>query len=104
FLGLRFCLLRLCAAAARDVFLAVDRRDVGRIPVEIGPTDSKVLAVRVDPLPELFGGNPSLRAAGALDAHNVGREPAAIAAAEAAAMVGPVSRRLQPTSDRLTVV
>ena len=63
FLGLRFRLLRFRAAAAGDIFLAVDRRDVGRIPVEIGPPDSKVLAVFVDPLPELFGGDPSLRAA-----------------------------------------
>src|SRR4029453_13824639 len=103
-LALRFCLLRLRAAAAGDVFLAVDRRDVGRIPVEIGPTDAIFLAVRVDPLPELLGRDPSLRAAVALDAHNVGRKPAAIAATGTAAMVGPVGCRLQATCDSLTVV
>ena len=103
-LGLRFRLLRLCAAAARDIFLAVDRRDMGRIPVEIGPPDSKILAVLVDPLPELFGGDPSLRAAVALDAHDVGRKPAAIAATGTAAMVGPIGCGLQAGCDRLTVV
>ena len=60
-LAVRFGHLRLRAAAAGDVFLAVDRRDVGWIPVEIGASESIVLAVRVDPLPELFGGDPSLR-------------------------------------------
>ena len=104
FLDLRFRLLRLCAAAAGDIFLAVGRRDVGRIPVEIGPTNSIVLAVCVDPLPELFGGDPSLRAAVALDAHDVGRKPAAIAATGTAAMVGPVGCGLQAGCDRLTVV
>ena len=58
----------------------------------------------VDPLPELLGGDPSLRAAVALDAYNVGRKPAAIAATGTAAMVGPVGCRLQAACDRLTVV
>jgi hypothetical protein len=42
-------------AATRDIFLTVDRRNVGWISVEIGSADPKFLPVRVDPLPQVFG-------------------------------------------------
>src|SRR5260370_7916617 len=75
-----------------------------RISIEIRSPDSKLLPVCIDPFPEAFSGNPSLRPCRAFDADNIGRKPVAIAAAEAAAMVRPVSRRLEAACDRLTVV
>ena len=71
---------------------------------EIRPPDPKLLAVCIDPFPQVFSGNPSLRPGPAFDAHHIGRKPAAIAAAETATMVGSISRRLQAAYDRLTVV
>src|SRR4051812_31788863 len=73
-------------ALVRGIFPAVDRADMRRISAEIGPADAEFLAVLVDPLPEGFGGNPALRPGRAVDADDVGREPMAVAAAEAAAM------------------
>jgi hypothetical protein len=43
--------LRFRSTAMIGVFLAVDRRDMRRIFVEIRPADPKFLAVRIDPLP-----------------------------------------------------
>src|SRR5947208_8181416 len=75
-----------------------------RISIEVWAADSKLLAAFVDPFPELFSGDPSLRPALALDAHYVGRKPAAIAATETAAMVGSIGCGLQAGCDRLTIV
>ena len=74
-------------AMVSGIFLAVDRCDMRRIPVGIGPPDSKLLAVRIDPFPEVFTGDISLIPRRALDAHDIGRKPMAIAAARAAAMI-----------------
>ncbi len=84
----RFRLLRFRSATARGIFLAVDRRHVRRISIEIGPPDSEFLAAFVDPFPELFSGDPSLRPGRALDAHDIGRKPAAIAARNALVIPG----------------
>ena len=100
----RFRLLSFRSPAARGIFLAVDRCHMRRIFTEIRSPNSKLLAVFIDPFPELFGGNPSLRPCRAFDTHDIGRKPVAIAAAETAAMEGSVSRRLQAACDRLTVV
>src|SRR6185369_10169304 len=82
------CRVSRCpSAVVISVLLAIDGRDVRRIPVEIGTSDSELLAVLIDPFPEGFGGNPSLGACSAFDTHDVGRQPVAIAAAEAPAMV-----------------
>ena len=86
-LHIRFRVLSLCPAAARGIFLAVDRRHMRRISIEIRSPDSILLAVCIDPFPQGFSGNPSLRLCRALDAHDVGRKPVTIAAAEAPAVV-----------------
>jgi hypothetical protein len=57
-----------------------------RIFIEIRSPDSKLLPVFIDPFPQAFSGNPSLRPRRAFDAHGIGK-PVAVAAAEAAAMV-----------------
>src|SRR6266478_519215 len=61
-----------------------------RIFIEIRSPDSKLLPVCIDPFPEAFTRNPSLRPCRAFDAHDIGRKPVAIAAAEAPAMVGEI--------------
>src|ERR1700752_141073 len=65
----------LRAAAARGVFLAVDRPDMRGIAVEIGTPDAKILALGIDPFPEGFGRNPALRLGRPLGADDVGRKP-----------------------------
>ena len=91
-------------AVVRGIFSAIDRRHMRRIFVEIRSPDSELLPVSIDPFPENFAGIPSFVPCIATDAYNIGREPVAIAATEAPAMVRPVSRRLQAARDRLTVV
>src|SRR3977135_4350513 len=103
-LHLRFRMLSFRPAVVSGIFFAVDWGQMRRISIEIRPPNSKLLAVFIDPFPEAFGGNPSLRPGPAFDAHHIGRKPAAIAAAEAPAMVGSISRCLQAACDRLTVV
>src|SRR5260370_21433031 len=75
-----------------------------RVPAEIWAPDSEVLPIRINPLPELFGGSPSLVTSSALDTHDIGRKPMPIATAGAPAMIRPVARRLEAACDRLTVV
>src|SRR5258708_22170948 len=75
-----------------------------RVPVEIWAPDSELLPMRIYPLPELFGGSPSLVASSALDTHDIGRKPMPIATAGAPAMIRPVARRLEAACDRLAVV
>src|SRR5262249_46159179 len=90
--------------AASDIFLAVDRSHMRRISIEIGPPDSKPLPVRIDPLPEAFAGKLPLRAGRAVDAHDIGGKPVAVAAAEAAAVIRSVTGRLETARDRLAIV
>src|SRR3954453_17697839 len=75
-----------------------------RIFIEIGSPDSILLPVCIDPFPESYRRIPSLVPCPAVDAHDIGRKPVAIAAAGASAMVRPVSRRFQAACERLTVV
>src|SRR4051794_6552637 len=42
------CRLLNVRSAARDIFLAVNRRDMRRIPAEVRPADAKFLAVGID--------------------------------------------------------
>ena len=91
-------------AVVIGIFLAVDRCQMRRISIEIRPPDTKLLPVFIDPFPEHFGRSPSLVPRPASDAHDIGRKPVAIAAAEAPAMVRPVSCRSQAACKRLTVV
>src|SRR6185369_16695195 len=90
--------------AMLGIFLAVDGADMRRVVIEIGPADAVALAVGVDPLPQLLGRHPALRARRAIDADDVGREPVAVTAAQAAAMIGAVGRGLQPAGDRLAII
>src|SRR3981189_2869902 len=75
-----------------------------RVPTEIWAPDSELLPMRINPLPELFGGSPSLVASSALDSHDIGRKPMPIATAGAPAMIRPVARRLEAACDRLAVL
>src|SRR5258708_10607375 len=63
------------AAVVRGIFLAVDRCDMRRVPAEIWAPDSELLPMHINPLPELFGGSPSLGASSPLDTHDIGRQP-----------------------------
>src|SRR5262245_54871678 len=92
------------AALVRRIFPAVDRCDMGRVPAEIGASDSELLDMRINPRPKLIRGSPSLVARFALHAHDIRRQPAAITAAQAAAMKRPVARRLEAACDRLAEV
>src|SRR4051812_27457912 len=67
-------------SALIGIFFAVDRRNVRSIFIEIGPSDPIFLAVRVDPIPQDFVRDQSLRSRLALDAHELkkssaGRKP-----------------------------
>jgi hypothetical protein len=104
FLHIRSRVLSFRPAAVSGIFFAVDRCQMRRIFIEIRSPDSKLLPVCIDPFPEAFSRNPSLHPCRAFDAHDIGRKPVAIAAAEAPAMVRPVGRRLQAAYDRLTVI
>src|SRR6202171_4354923 len=86
-LDIRYRVLDFRPAVVSGIFLAVDRCQMRRISIEIRSPDSKLLPVCIDPLPEAFSGNTSLRLCRAFDAHGIGRKPVAIAAAETAAMV-----------------
>jgi hypothetical protein len=44
----------ICPAAVLGILFAINRRNVWRISIEIWSPDSKLPAVRVDPLPQLF--------------------------------------------------
>src|SRR5262249_62321277 len=69
------------------VFFAVHRRNVRWIFIQVWSPNPKFLAVRVDPLPQDFACDPSLLPRLALDAHDIGSKPVAIAAPPAPAMV-----------------
>ena len=80
-------MLNFRSAVVLRIFIAVDRRHMGRVSVEIRPPDAKFVPVRIDPLPKLFTGSPSLVPCAALDAHDIGSKPVAVAAAEAPTVV-----------------
>src|ERR1700722_19748770 len=86
------------------VFLAVDRRHMRGISVEIGPADAEFLAVVIDPFPDDIAGNLPLRPRCAVDTYDIGRKPVTVAATEAAAVVRPVVRRLEAACNRLAIV
>ena len=69
------------------IFFSVDRPDMRRIPAKIGPPDAEFLAMRIDPIPERFGGDATLCPRVALDAHNIGCKAVAITSVKAATMV-----------------
>ena len=86
------------------IFLAVDRCHVRGIPIEIGPSDSELFPVGIDPIPEDFTGNQTLRPCRSIYAHDIHRKSVAIASTEAATVIGPVVGRLKTACNRLTIV
>jgi hypothetical protein len=53
-LDFRSRMLRIRAAAVIGIFFAVNRCHMGWIFIKIRSPDSKLLAVRVDPFPQIF--------------------------------------------------
>ena len=53
-LCLQSCLLHSRPATLGGIFLAIDRRDMRGVSIEIRAPDPKLLLVRIDPLPQLF--------------------------------------------------
>src|SRR5262245_64758866 len=88
--GRRFCaacafvlcnLARRRSAALGRIFLAIDRRDMRRVSIEIWPADRKLRLVPIDPFPPFFACGESLQTGLALDAPEIYGKPVAIAAA-----------------------
>jgi hypothetical protein len=69
------------------IFFAIDRCHVSWIFIKIRPPDSQLLAVRVNPFPQTFASNESLRACLALYADKVSSKPVTVAPAQASTMV-----------------
>ena len=86
-LFLQSCLSHNRPATLGGIFLAIDRRDMRGVSIEIRAPDPKLLLVRIDPLPQLFARGESLHTGLALDAHEIDGKPVAVAAAAAPAMV-----------------
>ena len=80
------CLLHSRPTTFGGIFLAIDRRDMRGVAIEIRPPDAKLLLVRINPLPQHFARGESLQTGLALDAHEVDGKPVAVAAAAAPAM------------------
>src|SRR4029453_16487494 len=85
-LRLQSCLLHSRPATLGGIFLAIDRRDMRGVAIEIRAPDPKLLLVRIDPLPQHFAGGESLQGGRPLDAKEVGATPVALAPAGAPAM------------------
>src|SRR5215813_2144917 len=72
--------------AVGRVLLAIDRSDMRRISIEVWSSDSKLFFVRIDPFPHLLARGPARRPCFTLYAHNIGRQPVTVAAAQASSM------------------
>src|ERR1700691_2784991 len=86
------------------IFFAVDRCHMRGISIEIRPSDSELLSMCVDPIPQGFTGSQSLRPCRAFYADDIRCKPVAIPSTEAATMIGPVIGRLKTAGDRLAIV
>src|SRR6266404_967947 len=86
-LRLRFSMLCIRLDAVSGILFAIDRSDMRRVSIEIRSSDSKLFFVRSDPFPQLPTGSQSLCTCLALYAHDIGRQPVTIAAAEASTMI-----------------
>ena len=73
--------------AMGGIFLTVDWRHVGWIFIQVGSTYAEILAVRIYPVPQFFICIPSLGIGLAVHAHEIGREPVAVATAQAPTVV-----------------
>src|SRR5260370_16741536 len=97
-------MFRIRLGVVRRIWLAIDRSDVRRVSIEIGSSDTKLFLVRIDPFPQLLTGNPSLCPCLALYAHDIGREPVTVAAAEPSTMIRPVPLSLLARRDVLPII
>ena len=79
--------LRIRPTAVIGIFFAVDRCHMGWIFIKIRSPDSKLLSVHVNPFPQTFACNESLRACLALYADKISGKPVTVAAAKASTMV-----------------
>jgi hypothetical protein len=86
-LGLGFSMLRIRLDAVSGILFAINRSDMRWVSIEIWSSDSELFFVRIDPFPQLLTGSQSLCTCLALDAHDIGRSPMTIAAAEASTMI-----------------
>src|SRR5271166_207604 len=68
-------------AVMSGIFFTVDRCHMRRVFIQIRSPDSEFLAVIIDPSPQAFTGNVSLRTCLAPYAHEIGRKPMTVAAA-----------------------
>src|SRR3954451_6814759 len=59
---------------------AIDRSDMRRVSIEVRAPDPKFSLARIDPLPQLYGRGEARQTGFALDAHEIGRKPVAVAA------------------------
>ena len=87
-----------------SIFLAVDRCHVRGVPIQVRPSDSELVPVRIDPFPECFSRRQSLCPCRAIYTDEIRREPVAIASVGAASMVGSVIGRLEAGCDRLAII
>src|ERR1700744_6203724 len=100
----RFFLSSFHSGMVISIFLAVDWCHVRGILIEIRPSDSKLVPVRVDPFPERFSSGQSLRPCGPIHADEICRESVAIAPPQATAMIGSVIGRLKTGCNRLAII
>src|ERR1700692_4258084 len=87
-----------------SIFFAVDRCHMRGIPIEIRPSDPKLLPVCIDPIPEGFAGGQSLRPCRAIDAHDIRRKPTSVTSTKAASVIGPIVSRLKAACNGLAIV
>src|SRR5262249_29207206 len=96
--------LRLWFTVVVGVFCTVDRRDMRRVPIQVGSPDTKFLAVLVDPFPQFFACKPPFARRLAVHAHEIDRQPVAVTAVRASTMIRPIRCSLQTAGQRLAVV
>jgi hypothetical protein len=86
-LRFRFRELPFGHAALNGILFAVDRRNMRWILIEIRSPDTDVFAVGIDPFPQIFSCTVAFGTCLALYAHDIGRQPVAIATAETSTVV-----------------
>src|SRR5258708_9263865 len=95
-LGLGFSMLRIRLDAVSGILFAINRSAMRWVSIEIWSSDSKLFFVRIDPFPQLPTVNQSLCTCLALDAHDIGRSPLAIAPPDASTIISPSPLSLLP--------
>ena len=78
--------LRPGAASLGGIFLAIDGPDMRRVAIKVWARDPKLFLVRIDPFPKFYARGEAFQTRFALDTHEIGGKPVAIAAAAAPAV------------------